>query len=114
MTSLTLTITISVHVHDTDIMSASSERVLWLKCHLQKRIGVVDDGPTSYFLEIEVVGDMQGRFLELYQRKYITKILLTFNQYMPELLLEIEVVGDMHHTPQCIRRCFRKKNLEIL
>ena len=54
------TIIISVHVEDTNIMSASLPRVLWLTSHLQKEFGIVDDGPTSYFLEIEVAQDMEG------------------------------------------------------
>ena len=77
------TIIISVHVDDTSILSASLPRVLWLKCHLQKEFGIVDDGPTSYFLGIGVVRDMEGKFLELYQQKYIRKILLTFDEFLP-------------------------------
>ena len=68
------TIIISVHVDDTNIMSASLKRVLRLKCHLQKKFGIVDDGPTSYFLGIQVVRDMEGRVLELHRQKYIRKI----------------------------------------
>ena len=64
------TIIISAHVDDTNIMSASLPQVLWLKRCLQKEFGIVDDGPTSYFLGIEVVGDMAGIILDLHQQKY--------------------------------------------
>ena len=50
-------ILISVHIDDTNIMSSSLPRVLWLKAILEKRFGIVDDGPTSFFLGIEVVRD---------------------------------------------------------
>ena len=48
-------------------MSSSLPRVLWLENILQKRFGIVDDGPTSYFLGIEVVRDTNGRIMELHQ-----------------------------------------------
>ena len=93
------TIIISVHVDDTNIMSASLPRVLWLKCHLQKEFGIVDDGPTSYFLGIEVVRDMGGRILELHQQKYIRKILLTFDKFLPKSKKDGEEFVLMHYTP---------------
>ena len=55
------TIIISVHVYDTNIMSASLPQVLWLKRHLHKKFGNVDDGPRSCFLGIEVVWDIKGK-----------------------------------------------------
>ena len=66
------TIIVSFHMDDTNIMSASLVRVLWLKLILQKHFGVVDDGRTSDFLGIEVVRDTEERILELYQQKYIS------------------------------------------
>ena len=80
---------ISVHVDDTSIMSASLPRVLWLKCHLQKEFGIMDDGPTSYFLGIEVVWDMGGRILELHQQKYIRKLCLhSISSYLSSIRME--------------------------
>ena len=61
-------------------MSSSLPRVLWLKAILEKRFGIVDDGPTNFFLGIAVFCDTKGRILELHQQKYICKILLQFNQ----------------------------------
>ena len=55
------TFIMSIHVDDTNIMYASLPQVLWLKSHHQKEFRIVDDGPTSYFLGIEVVRDMEGR-----------------------------------------------------
>ena len=78
------TIIISVHVDDTNVMSSSLPCVLWLKSILHKRFGTVDDGPTSYFLGIEVVRDTKGGILELHQQKYLRKILLKFDQYLPK------------------------------
>ena len=93
------TIVISVHVDDTNIMSASLPRVLWLKGYLQEEFGIVDDGPTSYFLGNEVVRDMAGRILELYHQKYIRKILLTFDKFLPKSKKEGEEFVLLHYTP---------------
>ena len=64
-------------------MFASPPRVEWLKCHLHKKFGIVNDGTTSYFLEIKVDRDMERIILELRQQKHIKKILLTFDEELP-------------------------------
>ena len=69
------------------------------KSHLQKRFGIVDGGPTSYSLGIEVVRDMDERPLELHQQKYIRKVLLKFSQYMPKSTWNGKEFTFMHFTP---------------
>ena len=59
----------------------------------------MDDGPTSYFLGIEVVRDMEGGVLEVHQQKYIRKTLLTFDEFLPKSKKNGEELVLMHYTP---------------
>ena len=71
--------------------------------------GIVDDGPTSYFLGTEVVRDMQGIILELHQQKYIRKTLLTFDEFLPKSKKKCDDNVLMHYMRQCIRHRFRTR-----
>ena len=66
-------------VNDYIIINPNKKNIKALKTQLRLKYIIKDQGPASYFLDVEILKDRANRLLYLSQRNYISEVLKHFD-----------------------------------
>ena len=72
-------VAICLHVDDQNILSPSLPLILELKAQLQSEFGISDEGPTRYFLGLEIERNRTARTLKVHQETFCKTVLERFS-----------------------------------